>query len=196
MATETTAVTLHSRDAPPKRAWPAGAILAVLASALLSAAIWVPVTWYLTWTYAPCDFIPGSFAYEPGMIAPNLLTVMRNDEDIVKANGCNQCPDDRRAVWIAPGDICTLKDMPTAAFDHCAEPAWANDYEPSDHVKACLTAAQLEKLWRTGHCHDTNTTLPYVGKEGLLFCVSSALEMYNPQQPPYPDIPSLHPEEG
>ena len=49
MATETTAAKLHSRDAPPKRAWPAGAILAVLAlGALLSAAIWVPVTWYLT----------------------------------------------------------------------------------------------------------------------------------------------------
>ena len=187
MATETTAVTLHSRDAPPKRAWPAGAILAVLAlGALLSAAISVPVTWYLTTTSAPCDS-PGSFAYEPGKIAANLLAVMRNDEDIVKANGCNQCPDDKRAVWIAPGDICTLKDMPTAAFDHCAEPAWANDYEPSDHVKACVTAAQLEDLWRTGHCHDTNTTLPYVGKEGLLFCVYSRPQ-HDPQSLSCEDI--------
>ena len=117
----------------------------------------------------PCDS-PGSFAYEPGKIAPGLLAVMSNDEDIVKANGCNQCPDDKRAVWIAPGDICTLKDMPTAAFDHCGEPAWAKDYEPSDHVKACLTAAQFDELWRTGHCHDTKTTLPFFGKEGLLFC--------------------------
>ena len=96
----------------------------------------------------------------------------------MKANGCNQCPDDRRAVWIAPGDICTLKDMPTAAFDHCAEPAWANDYEPSEHVKACITAAQLEELWRTGHCHNTTTTLPFVGKEGLLFCMGDTHGMH------------------
>ena len=76
MATETTAVTPHSRDAPSKRAWSAGAILAALAlGALLSAATWVPVTWYLATTSAPCDS-PGSFAYEPGKIAASLLAVM------------------------------------------------------------------------------------------------------------------------
>ena len=77
-------------------------------------------------------------------------------------------------VWIAPGDICTLKDMPEAHFDHCKTAEWAEDYKPADHVKACLTIAQIDELWLTGHCHDTNSTLPFVRKEGLLFCADDS----------------------
>ena len=116
-----------------------------------------------------CDAARGSFAYEPDLIGAEMLAVMLNDEGIMKANGCNQCAmETMRPVWLAPGDLCTLGDAEGPI--HCATPAWANDYEPAHHVKACIPAAQLKKLWVTGHCHNVNTTLPYIGKEGLLFC--------------------------
>merc|ERR1712216_423718 len=41
-----------------------------------------------------------------------------------------------------------------------------------DHVKACLTMQQIDHLWLTGHCHNTTSTLPFVRKQGLLFCSS------------------------
>ena len=119
----------------------------------------------------PCDKFEGSFAYSPHEISAGLLDVMSKDEKIVKANACNVCPKEGTLpVWIAPGDICTLKDMPEAHFDHCKTTEWADDYNVTDHVKACLTMPQIDDLWLTGHCHNTTSTLPFVGKQGLLYC--------------------------
>ena len=130
----------------------------------------------------PCDF-QGSFAFEPEKIPHELLEIMSHDPNIVQPNGCNECPTHGdQPVWIAPGDICDLvtDGFSAAYFDHC-DTQYENDYEPSNHVKACLTEKQRDHLWETGHCHNVNTTLPYVAKEGLLFCVSGS---HDPNQLP------------
>ena len=129
-------------------------------------------------TFWPCDkcAFQGSFAYKPKLIPPGLLDIMKHDKSIIQPNGCNVCPEPGvQPAWIAPGDMCSLasEGFSTAQFDHCNS-QYANDYEPSHHVKACLSMQERNHLWLTGHCHGSNSTLPYVGKEGLLFCVSGA----------------------
>ena len=133
----------------------------------------------------PCAF-QGSIAFEPKLIPPALLEAAQDDKTFVQPNGCNECPTPGdQPAWVAPGDYCSLTCAPLSKSrpDYCNDPStsvspptfcdnpeWANDYKPSDHLKSCLSVKQRNHLWETGHCHDVNTTLPYVAKEGLLFC--------------------------
>ena len=94
-----------------------------------------------------------------------LLGIMRHDKNIggLQPNGCNVCPSQgEQPAWIAPGDVCSLgpkEGFETAQFQHCRnESIWKDDYEPSHHVKACLTTAQRNDIWKSGHCHNMTTT--------------------------------------
>ena len=58
-------------------------------------------------------------------------------------------------------------------FEHCDlndEHDFENDYDEDHHFKDCLTKQQIDHLWTTGHCHDTDTTQPFVAPDGLLIC--------------------------
>jgi hypothetical protein len=81
-------------------------------------------------------------------------------------------------IWLAPGDMCDMQTYGRLTyhpkFQHCSIASYATDFNPTDHVKACVTKEDVAYLWESGHCHDTlNTTpLPFFErmKEGLLFC--------------------------
>ena len=115
------------------------------------------------------------FAYEPRSIPPALLNTLYEDTRQYHPNGCNECSTGRLAVWIAPGDLCTLQRNESLAdypqFQHCGVQKYKDDYEPDHHVKACLSDPDVSVLWKMGHCHNT-TGKPWFGQqqEGLLFC--------------------------
>ena len=49
------------------------------------------------------------FAYEARSIPPALLNTLYEDTRQYHPNGCNECSTGRLAVWVAPGDPCTLR---------------------------------------------------------------------------------------
>ena len=121
------------------------------------------------------------FAYEPRSIPPTLLNTLYQDTRQYHPNGCNECSTGRLAVWIAPGDLCTLQRNGSLTeymymypqFQHCGVQKYKNDYEPDHHVKACLRDPDVSVLWETGHCHHNTTSMEpllRLQKEGLLFC--------------------------
>ena len=118
-----------------------------------------------------------NFAYSES-IQPELKQTLF--QDVIKPNGCNQCSDHMHVpIWLAPGDMCDMQQTyglltyhPT--FQHCHIANYATDFNPTDHVKACVTKEDVTYLWESGHCHYTSntTSLPFFErmKEGLLFC--------------------------
>ena len=116
------------------------------------------------------------FPLEPENIPPPLLELLAHD--VVQPNGCNACPKKGEvALWVAPGDLCKLQAGGMlenhGPLSHCAIGSeYRDDFEPSHHVKACLPEADLKYLWNTipPHCH--NDTVPFIRKEGLLFCAA------------------------
>ena len=105
-------------------------------------------------------------------IPPTLLNTLHQ----YHPNGCNECSTGRLAVWIAPGDLCTLHRNGSLTeypqFQHCGVQKYRNDYESDHHVKACLSDPDVSVLWETGHCQHTTSREPLFSlqKEGLLFC--------------------------
>lgn len=126
-----------------------------------------------------------NFAYDPHSIPMELERMLRRD--VIVPNGCNTCSDDRRAVWIAPGDLCRLQEDGMAAYHgvpllHCST-QYKNDFNVTHHVKACLSIEDLQDLWLNhGFCHSPTTGLPYYDlmKEGLLFCTNCPVTPYGP----------------
>jgi hypothetical protein len=154
-----------------KNAGPAQwAALAFLALATVGLAIAFPLTYVFTCGPNKREFY--------GDAPAQLKKLVRADEDIIKPNGCNVCPAaDQFPVWIAPGDVCKLPGYGPDVFEHCDpkdEHDYENDFDPDHHFKACLAKEQIDHLWSTGHCHDEDTTQPFVASDGLLFCDNSA----------------------
>lgn len=54
------------------------------------------------------------------------------------------------------------------------EDRYRDDYEPDNHVKACLPEVALDKLWNSDPAHCHGVFRPFVAKEGLLFCEKAA----------------------
>lgn len=119
-------------------------------------------------------------------IPPKLLDMLK--QDVVKPGVNNVCEHDMTmALWIAPGDLCSLKNMGRLAnhpnFQHCTS-EYVDDYLPNHHVKACLSYEDVSYLWDTGHCWQPNsaeyavvsgvnvTVRPQYRRmhEGLMFC--------------------------
>ena len=123
-----------------------------------------------------------NFAYSES-IQPELKQTLF--QDVIRPNGCNRCSDKNHVpIWLAPGDMCDMQTHGRLTyhhkFQHCSTPtpSYATDFNPTDHVKACVTKEDVTYLWESGHCHDTlnTTSLPFFDsmKEGLLFCATHA----------------------
>lgn len=116
--------------------------------------------------------------YNSALLPTDLKLML--ERDVLAPDGCNQCANrNLRAIWLAPGDLCTLKgdkkllDAHTS-FQHCTT-VYQNDYDSDHHVKACVSMADLDELWKTDHCHSSASGIaPYFDSmtEGLLFCAS------------------------
>ena len=147
------------------------AALAFFALATIGLVIAFPLTYVFTCGPNKREFY--------GDAPAQLKKLVRADEDIIKPNGCNVCPAaDQFPVWIAPGDMCDLPGYDSNVFEHCDpkdEHDHENDFDPDHHFKACLAKEQIDHLWSTGHCHDEDTTQPFVASDGLLFCCSSLM---------------------
>jgi len=121
-----------------------------------------------------------NFAHDPSAIPPELERMLRHD--VVVPNGCNECALGAIPVWLAPGDMCTMQDdehrlKEYPRLQHCTT-KYARDYNPTHHVKSCLTINDLSFLYGTDppHCHSNATDLQqyffYQMEEGLLFCAA------------------------
>ena len=77
------------------------------------------------------------------------------------------CPTPLLQVWIAPGDLVSMygPELP-ASF----RSEYADAYGLDEHVKVCITREQLMGLWNANHCHDVNTSEPFLGYDGDLLC--------------------------
>ena len=124
----------------------------------------------------PCG-APRNF-WDRNAIPSDIAQMM--ERDVIQPDGCNRCADpDKRPIWLAPGDLCTLKndrqlleDYPDLNCD-----VYGGKYDKYWHVKACVTSREVDELWETGHCHVDGTgpdtgIAPYFPEmhEGLLFC--------------------------
>ena len=124
-----------------------------------------------------------NFAYSES-IHPELKQTLL--QDVIKPNGCNQCSDKNHVpIWLAPGDMCDMQQTYGRLtyhpkFQHCHIANYATDFNPTDHVKACVTKEDVRYLWESGHCR-SNTSLPFFDsmKEGLLFCKKNCAAIYD-----------------
>jgi len=114
-------------------------------------------------------------------------------EDVIAPNGCNACSStDLVPVWLAPGDLCSMKTLGRLVehphFQHCDDPRYVADYDPTHHVKACISPADITYLWNTEppHCWDGRVPILSKMNEGLLFCeqVTSLTPPSPPSSPP------------
>jgi len=89
-------------------------------------------------------------------------------------------PDSKKMtpVWIAPCDLRVL--FPSETQWPSDFPVPPNDCGPNDHVKVCLSSAQLETLWKgkngVTYCYEETPTFQInTGWDGDLYCCGQFL---------------------
>ena len=153
----------------------------------MGAALWAAIAFFALATIGLAIAFPLTYVFTCGPnkkeffgVAPaHLKRLVRQDDDIVKPNGCNVCPAAGQVpVWIAPGDVCKLPGYGPDEFEHCDlndDYDYENDYAIEHHFKGCLGKELLDLLWTTGHCHSNVTGLPFLAEDGILFCTLASL---------------------
>jgi len=96
-----------------------------------------------------------------------------------------ECDDtDHTPVWMAPGDICTVKGLTVDDWSYC-DPS--SEFSNSEHVKVCVSTAELQVMWEDGLCQNEMQTSDIqkvtmlhhgnravnVAYDGTLFCAGS-----------------------
>lgn len=92
------------------------------------------------------------------------------------------CGANRRPVWLAPGDICTIFNLSSADWKYCN----ALEFSGYEHILVCVSDAQLRTMWGNGLCQGApaNTVVPdgvelldhdqhrvNVALDGRMFCI-------------------------
>jgi hypothetical protein len=110
------------------------------------------------------------------------------EADTVRPGQCDQCHTGETAVWIAPGDLCSLKQAGYLdrhngeETDFCNQNRYKDSYSALYHFKTCVEHSALDWLWANDRCKapspstDVNGTVtmvldrPWVQKDGALYC--------------------------
>ena len=124
--------------------------------------------------------------YDPGSVMPTWLEAELQSDVIKPVNLCNNvCPPPLRAVWIAPGDLCTLHASGKllhhhGSFNFCNHPEFEDFNDPTSigyyssmHVKACISDDSIDFLWHADppRCVGRNG-IPAIREDGLLYCAA------------------------
>ena len=103
---------------------------------------------------------------------------------------CDRCDDERIPIWIAPGDLCTIKPELKNTWIFCQGSYEDTMFAPDEHVKVCVSREELTLMWEHDLCHGSNpapgdewfalttnasseTSVVNVGYDGALFCTTT-----------------------
>jgi hypothetical protein len=110
------------------------------------------------------------------------------EADTIQPSACDTCVPGEVAVWVAPGDLCSLAQAgflvrhPGTETSFCDRSRYTNNYDPRLHFKTCLEHSSLTWLWDNQRCRmptastdaSGNVTLaldtPWVQRDGAMYC--------------------------